>query len=72
MDEFYIKDEFIKLGQLLKAAGLCYNGADAKYDIVNGLVKVNGLEEIQRGRKIKEGDVVEYKGKELIVKKREL
>ena len=72
MNEFYLKDDFIKLGQLLKAAGLCSNGADAKYDIVEGLVKVNNETEVQRGRKIKEGDVIEYKGKELIVKKREV
>ncbi len=72
MKEFFIKDEFIKLGQLLKAAGLCSNGADAKYDIVNGLVKVNNAVEMQRGRKIKEGDIIEYKGNELIVKKRDI
>ena len=72
MKEFFIKDEFIKLGQLLKAAGLCSNGADAKYDIVKGLVKVNNAVEMQRGRKIKEGDIIEYKGNELIVKKRDI
>ena len=72
MNEFFIKDDFIKLGQLLKAAGLCSNGADAKYDIVNGLVKVNGSVEIQRGRKIKEGDVIEYKGNKLTVRKKDL
>ncbi len=72
MNEFFIKDDFIKLGQLLKAAGLCSNGADAKYDIVNGLVKVNDSVEIQRGRKIKEGDVIEYKGNKLTVRKKDL
>ena len=72
MNEFFIKDDFIKLGQLLKAAGLCSNGADAKYDIVNGLVKVNNSVEIQRGRKIKEGDVIEYKGNKLTVRKKDL
>lgn len=71
MREFYLKDDFIKLGQLLKAAGLCSSGVDAKYDIVNGEVKLNGNTEIQRGKKIVAGDVIEYKGNSLIVKKKE-
>ena len=71
MKEFYLKDDFIKLGQLLKAAGLCASGVDAKYDIVNGEVKLNGNTEIQRGKKIVVGDVIEYKGNSLIVKKKE-
>ena len=71
MREFYLKDDFIKLGQLLKAAGLCASGVDAKYDITNGEVTVNGEVELQRGKKIKEGDVVEYKGNRLVVKKKE-
>ena len=71
MKEFYLKDDFIKLGQLLKAAGLCSSGVDAKYDIVNGEVKLNGNTEIQRGKKIVAGDVIEYKGNSLIVKKKE-
>ena len=69
--EFYIRDEFIKLGQVLKAAGLCESGVEAKYDIVNGEVKLNGNTEIQRGKKIVAGDVIEYKGNSLIVKKKE-
>ncbi len=69
--EFYIKDDFIKLGQVLKAAGLCESGVEAKYDIVNGEVKVNGNTEIQRGKKIVAGDVIEYKGNSLIIKQKE-
>jgi ribosome-associated protein len=71
MREFYLKDDFIKLGQLLKAAGLCASGVDAKYDIQNGEVKLNGNVEIQRGKKIVAGDVIEYKGNSLVVKKKE-
>lgn len=70
--EFYIRDEFIKLGQVLKAAGLCESGVEAKYDIVNGEVKVNGETELQRGKKIVPGDVIEYKGKSLVIKKKEI
>lgn len=70
--EFYIRDEFIKLGQVLKAAGLCESGVEAKYDIINGEVKVNGETELQRGKKIVAGDVIEYKGKSLVIKKKEI
>lgn len=70
--EFYIRDEFIKLGQVLKAAGLCESGVEAKYDIVNGEVKVNGETELQRGKKIFPGDVIEYKGNSLVIKKKEI
>ncbi|MCR4792207.1 MAG: RNA-binding S4 domain-containing protein [Lachnospiraceae bacterium] len=69
--EFYIRDEFIKLGQVLKASGLCESGVEAKYDIVNGEVKVNGNVELQRGKKIVAGDVIEYKGNSLVIKKKE-
>ena len=70
--EFYIRDEFIKLGQVLKAAGLCESGVEAKYDIVNGEVKVNGETGLQRGKKIFPGDVIEYKGNSLVIKKKEI
>ena len=67
--EFYLKDDFIKLGQLLKAANLVENGADAKFEIQDGKVFVNGEVEYQRGKKIYKDDVVKYKGKEIVVKK---
>jgi len=69
--EFYLKDEFIKLGQVLKASGLWESGVDAKYDIINGEVKVNGETEFQRGKKIYPGDVIEYHGSSLVIKKKE-
>ncbi len=67
--EFYLKDDFIKLGQLLKAANLVENGADAKFEIQDGKVFVNGEVEYQRGKKIYKDDIVKYKGKEIVVKK---
>ena len=70
MITFYLKDDFIKLGQLLKASGLCESGVDAKYDIINGEVRVKGEVDERRGRKITDGDVVEYKGEKVIVKKK--
>ena len=67
MREFYLKDDFIKLGQLLKAASLVENGADAKFEIQSGKVKVNGEVELQRGKKLVKGDKVSYKGQEVII-----
>lgn len=55
-------DEFIKLGQALKKAGLVESGVDAKFVIQDGLVKVNGEIELQRGKKIHDGDVISYNG----------
>ena len=70
MITFYLKDDFIKLGQILKASGLCESGVDAKYDIINGEVSVNGEVEERRVRKIVNGDVIEYRGVKVIVKKK--
>lgn len=59
MEEIFIKDKFIKLGQALKLAGLAGSGVDAKFMIEDGLVTVNGKEELRRGRKLCSGDVFE-------------
>ena len=67
MEEIRIRDEFIKLGQLLKLADLVQDGVQAKYVITDGLVKVNGEMDDRRGRKVYEGDVVSYDGKEIKV-----
>ena len=67
MNSVKIKDEFIKLGQLLKLAGLCESGVDAKIAIQDGLVKVNGEIDTRRGRKIVPGDVVEFDGETITV-----
>lgn len=57
-----LRDDYIKLGQALKAAGLVQSGVDAKYAVQGGEVKVNGQTEVQRGKKLAAGDIVEYKG----------
>lgn len=62
MEIIKLRDEFIKLGQALKAAGLVESGVDAKFVILDGQVKVNGAVELQRGKKLHAGDVVEYDG----------
>lgn len=62
MEIIKLKEEYIKLGQALKAAGLVESGVDAKFAVQDGLVKVNGQVETQRGKKLVEGDIVEYDG----------
>lgn len=56
--EIKLRDEYIKLGQALKAAGIAESGVDAKYKILEGQVLVNGEKEFQRGKKLFEGDEV--------------
>ncbi len=65
--EIRIRDEFIKLGQALKLAGVVEDGVEAKFAIQDGLVKVNGETEERRGRKIYEGDVISFDGNEIKV-----
>ena len=62
MEKIKLRDEYIKLGQALKAAGLVDSGVEAKYTIQEGHVKVNGETETQRGKKLYGGDVVEFQG----------
>lgn len=69
METIKLRDEFIKLGQALKAAGLVESGVDAKFVIQDGLVKVNGKVEIQRGKKLVDGDLVEYNGESIRIEK---
>lgn len=65
MTEIKLRDEYIKLGQALKAAGFVKSGAGAKDVVVNGMVKVNGQVETRRGKKLVDGDLVEYDGKQI-------
>ncbi len=67
MEKIQIKDEFIKLGQLLKLANMVESGAMAKQVIEDGLVKVGGEVEVRRGKKIYPGDVVEFNGESVTV-----
>ncbi len=69
MEIIHLKDEFIKLGQALKLAGLVESGLDAKIVVQDGLVKVNGSVETRRGRKLYPGDTVSYDGKTFQIEK---
>lgn len=67
MEKFQLRagEDFIRLGQVLKAAGMADSGSGAKEIIQEGLVSVNGETETRRGRKLYKGDVVSYGGKEI-------
>jgi ribosome-associated protein len=58
VDDFHARDGTIRLGQLLKAAGLVDTGGEAKALLAEGVVTVNGEVETRRGRQLSPGDVV--------------
>ena len=70
METISISTEFIKLDQFLKFANITENGADAKFLVTNGYVKLNGETEIRRGKKLYNDDIVEidYEGQYFCLK----
>lgn len=67
MESIYIKDEFIKLGQALKLAGAVESGVEAKLCIQDGFVYVNGEVELQRGKKLYPGDIIDFDEDQFII-----
>ena len=67
MEKIVIKDDFIKLGQALKLAGLVGSGIEAKIVIQDGLVYLNGQVETQRGKKCVPGDKVTFDGNSFVI-----
>lgn len=67
MYKIKLREDYIKLGQALKASGLVESGVDAKFVIQDGLVKVNGSIETQRGKKLVAGDKVSFDGEEILI-----
>jgi ribosome-associated protein len=67
MRDVPIRGEGIRLGQLLKLAGIADSGADAKALLADAAVTVNGEPEARRGRQLVRGDVVVVEGEELRV-----
>ena len=65
MTEIKLRTQYIKLGQLLKAAGLADTGSGAKDEVLSGGVTVNGDTELRRGRKIYPGDIVRFGNEEI-------
>ena len=68
MEIVTVKTEFIKLEAVLKLAGWCDTGGQAKIRIQLGDVKLNGKQCLQRGKKCRDGDVITMGGKSLCVK----
>ena len=64
-----LKEDYIKLGQALKASGLAETGVDAKMSILDGLVSVNGEVVYQRGKKLVDGDIVSFDGETIMIEK---
>ncbi|HEY6872804.1 MAG TPA: RNA-binding S4 domain-containing protein [Geobacteraceae bacterium] len=62
-----IDTEFIKLDSFLKAVNAVGSGGEAKLLIADGLVRVNGVAELRRGRKLHSGDRVSINGEEFSV-----
>ena len=71
MEEVFIRDEFIKLGQALKLDNLVESGVDAKFVVQDGLVKVNGEVCTQRGKKLVDGDKVSFEGNTFTIRSKE-
>ncbi|WMJ77993.1 MULTISPECIES: RNA-binding S4 domain-containing protein [unclassified Sedimentibacter] len=71
MEKVIISTEFIKLDQLLKFVNAVEGGGMAKNVILDGLVKVNGEVMLQRGKKLREGDIVDFGGERYIISKEE-
>lgn len=69
MEKIILREEYIKLGQALKAANLVSSGVEAKIVIQDGLVKVNGTVELQRGKKLYDKDVVTFEGNSILITK---
>lgn len=62
IEEVFIRDEMIRLGQFLKLANLVENGVHAREVIQDGLVQVNGQIEEARGKQLHTGDTVTLNG----------
>ncbi len=60
-----IQTEFIKLDALLKYAGLCGTGGEAKIAIAEGEVLVNGEVCTMRGKKLRPGDTISFRGAQI-------
>lgn len=69
MEIIRLRDDYIKLGQALKAAGLVDSGVEAKYAVQDGKVTVNGETASQRGKKLTDGDVVSFMGQTIKIVK---
>ena len=66
MEKVYFVDEYVTLNQFLKIAGIAYTGGEGKEMIQEGLVFVNGEQELRRGKKIRKGDEITISGSDVV------
>jgi ribosome-associated protein len=71
LEKIFINTEYIKLDQFLKFINVVEGGGAAKNLILDGMVKVNGEVVLQRGKKLRDGDIVEFENNKYIVKNEE-
>ena len=69
MEKININTEYIKLDQLLKYVNAVEGGGMAKNVILDGLVKVNGEVVLQRGKKLREGDIIEFNNEKYLIER---
>ena len=69
MIKFTLRGDYIELNKLLKATSLCPSGGAANQAITQGLVKVDGLTELRKARKIRLGQQVELNGNMILIGK---
>ncbi len=62
MKDIKVDTDIIKLDAFLKWSGIASQGSDAKFYIKNGDIKLNDEVEVQRGKKLVKGDIVEFNG----------
>lgn len=65
--EIQIRDEMVRLGQLLKLADMVDAGSDVKELLASGTVQVNGEPETRRGRQLHRGDVIDVGAAKLTI-----
>lgn len=69
MEQIKLNEDYIKLGQALKAAGLVSSGVEAKIVIQDGLVRIDGEIDTRRGKKLYGGEVIEFDGQSVKIMK---
>ena len=67
MIEFKLEGEFIPMIQLLKATGLVQSGGEAQTVVEDGLIKYNGSVDYRKRLKVRQGDVIDFMGKQIKV-----
>lgn len=69
VEVIHLREEYIKLGQAIKAVHFVSSGVEAKEVILDGQVTVNGEVSLQRGKKLYEGDIVDFQGQQIKIEK---